>query len=275
MGFMQEKRENINIITIPSFTATNLVEHAFTTRHDGESKGEFSSLNLAFHVGDDHESVLQNRKKVVKIFGATLEQLVAGEQVHGKRVQIVKQQDRGRGSLSLSTAFPETDSLITNVPGIILSSYYADCVPLFFLDPVNKAVGLAHAGWKGTWQQISVATLEAMRDNYHTVPENCLVAIGPSIGPCCYQVDKPVMEQFSCTFDYHQTFAHYCYEDKWVIDLWKANQEQLTRFGVPLKNIVVSRLCTACHRDIFYSYRKENGRTGRQASLIMLKRGAS
>jgi len=274
MGFTAISKDNTIIFSIPSFSASGLVEHGFTSRLGGYSTGAFQSLNLGFHVGDDVQKVWENRKKVAEMFGVDLTQLVAGYQVHGNKVHIVSKKDAGRGSTSLLSAISETDALVTNEPGILLSTYYADCVPLFFLDKFHKVVGLAHAGWKGTQKKIGIKTIETMSKFFHSRPEQCLVGIGPSIGPCCYRVDHTVISQFKQEFAYYHLFSQEVSQDQWVLDLWKANQEQLVRAGVPRENITMSNLCTACHHDVFYSSRKENGHTGRQASLIMLREGS-
>mgnify|MGYP002408951064 CR=1 FL=1 len=270
MGFVRKQIDDILIFTIPSFSETGLVKHGFTSRQGGVSSDHYSSLNLAFHVGDDPDCVRENRNKVLSMFGSSPDRLVAGEQVHGNRVHVVTVKDAGKGGASLDTAIADTDALITNGPGIMLSSYYADCVPLFFLDPKHKAIGLAHAGWKGTVQEVGVHTLRAMSENFGTGPDCCLAAVGPSIRPCCYQVDSHVYQRFAERFDYHKVLFEKEEEDKWKLDLQRANYEQLIRVGIRSENITVSSLCTACCHDIFFSYRKDRGKTGRQASLIML-----
>ncbi|ATW24950.1 peptidoglycan editing factor PgeF [Candidatus Formimonas warabiya] len=275
MGFVKEQRENTYFFTVPSFTATNLVAHGYTCRLGGASAGDYASLNLAFHVGDDPVAVRNNRRQVVNLLGSSLDRLVAAEQVHGRNVHVVESRDGGRGSASMEDAILQTDALITNVPGMLLSMYYADCVSIFLLDPVKKAVALAHAGWKGTLQQVARETVHRMREVFGSDPGCCLAAIGPSIGPCCFQVDRPVFEQFAQTFTNPESFCLADGQGKWQIDLPKLNQQQLIRAGIPGENITQSNLCTACNHDIFFSHRQEQGQTGRQAALIMLKEGCN
>lgn len=271
MGFVQEAKGDTFLFTVPAFSQTGLVEHGFTCRLGGVSQGDFTSLNLAFHVGDDPDLVRRNREKVLHLLGADVDSLVASQQVHGHAVYGVKNQDRGRGSASYDTAIPETDALMTNEPGIVLSSYYADCVPLFFLDPVHQAVALAHAGWKGTVQRIAVETVRHMTALYGTDPEVCLAAIGPSIGKCCFQVDRPVWEQFARQLDFYEKFCFPEGPEKWSVDLPGINAYLLVQSGFKPENITKSGLCTWCRNDLFFSHRKDQGRTGRQAALIMLK----
>lgn len=271
MSFIKEERAVTYLFTVPAFSKTGLVEHGFTCRLGGVSAGDFASFNLAFHVGDRPEQVRKNRQKMVTLINGDLASLVAAEQVHGHHVSVVGLRERGRGSTAYDSALPGTDALITNVPGIILSTYYADCVPVFFLDPVHKAVALAHAGWKGTVQQIVVHTVKKMTALYGTNPAECLAAIGPSIGKCCFQVDEPVWKQFARTIENYNKFSSFRVPEKWFLDLPGINEHLLIQNGFRRENITQSGLCTSCHNDIFFSYRKDGGKTGRQAALIMLK----
>lgn len=274
MSFVKEKRGDTFLYTVPDFTRTGLVEHGITCRVGGVSEGDFSSLNLAFHVGDDPDLVIKNREKAVKLLGADVHSLVASEQVHGHEIYVVGLNDRGRGSVSYDSAIPHVDALITNIPGVLLSLYYADCVPLLFLDPVHQVIALAHAGWKGTVQLIAPLTIGKMTALFGTEPESCLAAIGPSIGQCCFQVDKPVLDKFAQNIEGYEEFCYSSGPGKWSIDLPGINEHLLIKSGLDPKNITQSCLCTSCSHDIFFSYRKDGGRTGRQAALIMLNEGS-
>ncbi|MGI6677542.1 MAG: peptidoglycan editing factor PgeF [Dehalobacterium sp.] len=269
-SFVKETFQDTYLFTIPDFSRSGLVKHGFSCRLGGVSKGEFSSLNLAFHVGDDPAHVISNRKKIVHLLDSKIESLVASEQVHDHQVFVVEKSVQGRGSDSCATAIPGTDALITNIPGIMLSSYYADCVPLFFLDLEHQVIALAHAGWRGTVLNIGVKTLEKMAETFWTRPEHCLIGIGPAIGSCCFQVDQKVLNTFVSTFDFCQQFTQPLGQGKWAIDLPGINHHLLIKKGVLPEHITQSRLCTSCNTDLFFSYRKEQGRTGRQAALIML-----
>ncbi|MEL7567782.1 MAG: peptidoglycan editing factor PgeF [Dehalobacterium sp.] len=271
MGFAKETIGDTYLYTVPAFSRTRLVEHGFTCRLGGLSKKEFSSFNVAFHVGDNPDIVIKNRKKMVRLLNEDLESLVASEQIHGHEVYVVGIKDRGRGSISYDSAIPQTDALITNVPGIILSLYFADCVPVFFLDPVHQVIALAHAGWKGTVQHIVSLTIKKMTELFGTDPELCLAAIGPSIGRCCFQVDRPVVDEFARYVDGYEEFCFPHGAEKWLLDLPGINRHLLIKEGFRLENITKSDFCTFCSNDLFFSYRKDGGRTGRQAALIMLK----
>ena len=161
--------------------------------------------------------------------------------------------------------------MVTDCPGVALVTYYADCVPLFFLDPVHKAIGLSHSGWRGTVAKIGQKTFKAMQNHYGTKPEDCLVGIGPSIGPCCFEVDSPVANEFIDTWpEYGDRIVRSSGKAKFTVDLWEANRIQLEELGVPNNNIITAALCTSCNTDIFFSHRKEKGRTGSMAAVLML-----
>lgn len=270
-GFLLDKSSTLPFYSIPAFTASDLVTHGFTTRDGGVSTGSYAALNLGLHVGDDPGKVLENRRRASEALGMELERLVAGQQVHGDQVAVITQEHLGRGGASMDTALAGIDALITNVPGVPLSSYYADCVPLFFLDPANKAVALAHAGWKGTVMGIGAKTVQYMQRYYGSKPQEILVGIGPSVGRCCYQVDRPVMDKLSSSFSYWQQLVTPLKDEKWMLDLWETNRRVLLEAGVEENNITTAAVCTACHSDIFFSYRAASGWTGRMAALIMIK----
>ncbi len=265
------RKGDIKLCMFSHFEAAGILVHAFTTRAGGVSAGPFSSLNMAFHVGDNPENVRINRALACGALGINPAYLVAGRQVHGNRIGVVSARDRGRGALDDENSLPDKDALITGDTGVPLSSYYADCVPVFLLDPVCKVIALAHAGWKGTVLKISKRAVEKMTAVYGTDPGDCLAGIGPSVGPCCYEVDDYVMEPLSENFIDWRALALKISPGKWRLDLWKANYHTLQEAGLRAKNIVMARTCTSCRNDIFFSYRAQFGTAGRMASLIMLK----
>ncbi|NPV26613.1 MAG: peptidoglycan editing factor PgeF [Firmicutes bacterium] len=263
--------EGIKYFCLPSFEQTGLVKHAFTTRWGGHSREEFADFNQALHVGDNPEVVVANRKRMALALGISLEDLVVGEQVHGDRVGVVTRADRGKGARAEVTAIPATDALITNEPGVALATHHADCVAIFLLDPVRRAIGLAHAGWKGTALEVGRKALLRMGDQFGTRPEDCLVGISPSIGPCCYEVDTRVRDQLPAYFLTWPGVLVDKGEGHYQFDLWEANRRSLLTLGVPYTNISVSRLCTCCHPEMFFSYRFTGGRTGRMSAVLMLR----
>lgn len=271
-GFMLQQSGELAYLTVPSFTATGLVAHAFSTRLGGVSRVPYHSLNLGLHVGDEPQQVVENRQRICQALGTQLTRLVAGEQVHGDRVQTVGIAHAGRGSTSQADALPGVDALVTGEPFLLLSSYYADCVPLLFLDPVQRVIALAHAGWKGTVQNIGAKTLYHMVERHGCRTANILVAVGPAIGPCCYEVDVPVMEAVEkCWPGGGPLPARPGLPGRWWLDLPAVNRGLLLSAGVRSGNVTMAGYCTACRDDLFFSYRKQNGRTGRMASLIMMQ----
>lgn len=270
-GFISEVKNHLRFYRIPSFEATGQVEHGFTTRSGGVSEGPYWSLNTAFHVGDAVESVRANRALACGALGINPDDIVAGKQVHGDRVEVVSLGDKGRGARVFEDALTDVDALVTAEQGVPLSSYYADCVPVFLFDPVKKVVALAHAGWKGTVAKIGLKTVKKMAEVFGTKPADCLAGVGPSIGPCCYEVSGQVIGLFKKSFSNGEELAEFLHPGKWRLNLWKANYHTLLEAGLPENNIAVASVCTSCRSDLFFSYRAEGGITGRMASFIMLK----
>ncbi|MDS1029600.1 peptidoglycan editing factor PgeF [Bacillota bacterium LX-D] len=269
-GFKLREHGDLAYLTIPAFDETNLVTHCFTTRKGGFSQEPFSSLNMALHVKDDPTAVCQNRAKICNALGIRATDLVTGEQVHGENILVITEQQKGKGALDYSSTCKAVDAFITNKRSIPLSTFYADCAPIFILDPVTPAISLAHAGWKGTVAKIGAKAMLKMQQEFGTKPEDCLIGIGPSIGPCCYEVDERVISQFAQKFSNYQDFIQAKAPGKWLLDLWQANKTALLEVGIREKNITNSGFCTNCHNDLFFSYRAENGQTGRMAALLML-----
>ncbi|WP_342562386.1 peptidoglycan editing factor PgeF [Paenibacillus sp. FSL R7-0345] len=254
----------------------------FTGRQGGAGKAPYDSFNCAFHVGDDPEDVLSNRRLLAESLGFSLEDWTCGEQTHGKHIAVVTAAGRGRGSRDRASAFQSTDGLLTNVPGVLLTSFYADCVPLYFYDPVQRAAGLAHAGWKGTVAEIAGAMVEQMAESYGSRPGDILAAIGPSIGDCCYEVDDFVMNPVRALEDTlpepaSAEAAPLLYslsqsaKDKRMLNLKEMNRRIMIKAGILPTHIECTTWCTSCNPDVFFSYRKEQGVTGRMTSWIGIK----
>ena len=223
--------------------------------------------NMALHIGDDPEAVVVRRELWLKALGLDLEGLVCGVQVHGIRVAVVNETTAGSGAHSLSGAIPETDALITDRPGVVLATFTADCVPIFVYDPVKSAIGVIHAGWRGTIGRIAVTTVTRMAETFGTIPGDCLAAIGPSIGAGCFRVDEHLAGRFDKV--HPQTVTKD--ESGFGIDLPAFNRIELTEIGVCPDHIYEARLCTKCQADQFFSYRADQGKTGRMMGVIALK----
>lgn len=269
--FCLKEKEDIKYFIVEEFQETGLLDYVFTTRIGGVSKKGFSELNLGLHVADEKEAVIKNRKIAANLVNSKLKYMVAGEQVHGTKIKRVTEKDLGKGALDYSTALAETDGLMTDSSNILLSSYYADCTPVSFLDPINRVVALAHAGWKGTLDEIAKKMVAKLKKVYNTDSSELLVAVGPAIGGCCYQIGVEVVELFKAKFEYANNLIKKDKAGKYLLDLKKANAIQLRNAGLKSKNIIKNSLCTFCNEKLFFSYRRDGTKTGRMASLIKLK----
>lgn len=263
--FVRRRRGGVSVWHVEDWAARGLL-HGFSDRTGGVSRGPYAALNLGLHVGDDAACVLENRRRLCQAVHVDAGSLVVGEQVHGAQVAVVTRQDKGRGAFGLDDVLAGVDALVTDVPGIVLFALFADCVPVFLFDPRRRVVGLAHAGWKGTSAGIAARTLETMAEAFGSRPEDCLAAIGPSIGPCCYEVGDDVAARFAA-LDPALVSSH---GRSLRVDLWSANAKQLLEAGIPPEHITAARLCTSCLHEIFFSHRAQGGRAGRMAAFIGL-----
>ena len=242
---------------IQELEATGIVTAGITFRHGGVSGSPYASMNLAEHVGDDANAVATNREIFFQQSGLT--DLQYCRQIHGTCVIDVDHTEK-----SILKQHPEADALISAQSGVALGIFTADCVPIFILDVATPAIGIAHAGWRGTLAQIAVNTLKQMQIRFGTLATNCEVYLGPSIQKCCYTVSRELLNQFTERFS--STIRNGT-----NLSLQIANTLQLTEIGLPTAAISVSPFCTACRTDLFYSHRAESGQTGRMLSFIQLK----
>ncbi len=270
MGYDVITGNKVKYITFKGLADIPFIKHGFSTRFGGVSEGVYSSLNLGLKTGDKPNNVKENIKRFASAVGVNHENLVISDQVHGNVVKVVNNEDSRKGYLKQKD-YNGIDGLITNVPDIPLMAIFADCVPIFFVDIVKKVVGIGHAGWKGTKLKIGEKIVQTMADTYDSRIDEIIAVIGPSIGKCCYEVDSGVAEQFDKDFRNTSTFI-FSEEKKgkYRLDLWEANRIVLNEAGILNKNIIISNLCTGCNSDLFYSYRKENGNTGRMGAIIQL-----
>lgn len=244
----------------------------FSTREQGESTGPFSSLNVGLHVGDRLDHVLENRKKIILSQGFLVEQWVSANQVHGANLYQVTAQDRGKGYVSLETAIPGTDGLFTKEKGIFLVSFYADCVPLYFIDIRQRIIGICHAGWRGTASQIGSRLIERWQKTFGSHLADIRVLIGPAIGPCCYEVDERVINHFTqFSKEISPASVQEKGNNKYMLDLKQINVDLLVQAGVKEEHIEVSHWCTSCHPEFFFSHRRDKGKTGRMMAFIGIK----
>ena len=216
----------------PLFQETGIVTSAFSTRLGGVSEGYYSSLNLSFDRGDDPARVLENFKRIGASMGVAVEDMVLSKQTHTTNVRVVTKEDKGKGVMR-ERNYTDVDGMITNVPGICLVTSYADCVPLYFVDPVKKAIGLSHSGWRGTVGKIGKNTVQLMQENFGSKPEDLLAAVGPSVCMDCYEVSEDVIEQFKEAFE----------KKKWVVS-------KAIKINSPNKNDIIDVLSNVGGFDI-------------------------
>lgn len=248
------------------------IEHFISTRKGGVSGGGQASLNMGFMEADAPGNVLANRRLLLSEMDIPLESVVFGEQRHTTNVAVVGKEEAGRGAKEKSSRLPETDALITAVPGICLVVLAADCVPILLYDTECHVVAAVHAGWRGTVGQIARKVVERMVGEFGCRPRDIRAGIGPAIGPCCYEVGKEVWEKVrTVSEDLAGVVTSGRGKGKYFLDLWEANRRQLLDVGLYSGQIEVAGVCTACHHDEFYSYRASGGDTGRFAVGIMLR----
>lgn len=266
-----EEKAGLIYYTFEPLNRFQEIVHGFSTRKGGTSFPPYDTLNLGLHVEDKKASVIENRKRFVNSLGYSLEDAVALEQVHGNKVVVVKESDKGRGMFSYEDFLASADGMVTNKPGILLTTYYADCVPLYFFDPQTSSIGLAHAGWKGTMLKIGARIVNELKKNFVVNPKDCIAVIGPSIGPCCYEVDDRVLQPMKKAYPNFFSIIRQ-EEERAFLNLWEANKISLQESGLQDINIYISKLCTHCSQEYFFSHRRDKGQTGRMAAVIGLNR---
>lgn len=268
-GFRYRFSNGVGYFTIDEFERTGKVLTCFSSRIGGISAPPFDSLNLGYKSGDKKENVDENFKRLCGAAGFKFDELVLSDQVHGDKCRTVGYGDRGKGTIYDSN-IRETDALITGSRDTALCIFTADCVPVFLLDTENNAIGLCHAGWRGIASSIISKTISQMAENYGSKPSCIMAAIGPSIGPCCFNVGPDVADRFESLFKGRANIV--IKDDAGLrISLWEAAKTQLMDTGINPDSIINSGLCTSCKGDLFFSYRRDNSKTGRMVSIIQLR----
>jgi polyphenol oxidase len=263
---IMKRIDRIHYLSV-EFSGAPCSVQGFTTRHEGVSRPPYNSLNLGTTTLDQQHNVEGNRSLLARAFGVNQEALVTVRQVHGSDILVIDEPNEDNSHfLTL-----ECDAIITNQPGILIGVCVADCVPVLLLDPVKRVAAAVHAGWQGTASELVSKTVRAMTSQFDCTPATLQAAIGPCISQCCYEVDAPVKQAFSQTGLSWDTLAVPAGEGKWRLDLATANRELLASAGVPVSAIQVADMCVCCQREQFFSYRRDNGETGRQMGFIMLK----
>lgn len=279
-------------LTFPKLDRCDKVEHLFTTREGGVSTGQFRSMNFSVRLGDRPENVLENYELVARILGGRASDVTGTVQTHTVNVRRVTEEDRGKVAFRKED-YSDVDGLVTNEKGIILAVFTADCVPLYFVDSVKEAIGLAHSGWRGTVGNMAGIMVERMKKEFGSDPKDLIVAIGPSICRKCYEVDETVAEAFRNALgeafeermmiaregSYPMTGAgglrNYLEPGKepgkYQLDLWLANLIFLVRAGVKPDQVDVTDLCTAQNAEVLFSHRASHGKRGNMGAFLKLK----
>ena len=267
----QEQYTEPPYLEYPMFRETGIVKHGFSTRIGGVSKGCFSSLNLSFTRGDEEEAVRENFRRIGSAMGIRCEDMVFTHQTHTTNVRVVTEADKGCGIVKPRT-YSDVDGLVTDIPGICLVTFYADCVPLYFVDPVKKVIGLSHSGWRGTVGKIGKVTVETMCREFKSRPEDILAAVGPSICQDCYEVSEDVIRQFQKNFpeDCWDALFYQKENQKYQLNLWKANELIFYEAGILPEHIAVTNLCTHCNSEILYSHRQAGDARGNLCAFLAL-----
>lgn len=265
--------KQIEYLTFPLLEKAGMVRHLFSTRIGGVSQGIYASMNLSYFRGDKKEAVDENFRRIAEIFDTTPDKIVCSKQTHTTNVRLVTGRDCGKGVVR-PLDYDNVDGLITNEPGILLCTSYADCVPLYFVDTRNRAIGLGHSGWRGTVNRMGEVVLKAMKNAYGTKPEDVLAAIGPSICQDCYEVGQEVADSFKENFskDWESFLKNGKSAGKYQLNLWEANRRILLNAGVPENHIAVTDLCTCCNSDYLFSHRASQGKRGNLAAFMELRK---
>ncbi len=269
-NYRSEEGYVLPYLSFSSYEKLPYIRHMFTTREGGVSKGIYESLNLSFTRGDDEAAVLENYGRVARALGTTPDHIVTSDQTHTTNVRQVGKEDLGKG-ITRPRDYKDVDGMITDQPGVLLATFYADCVPLYFVDPVRRAIGLSHSGWRGTVGRMGQATVEAMERTFGSRPGDLLCAIGPSICQACYEVSQDVAEAFMSAFPNHEKeILKAGAPGKYQLDLWKANEIVLTEAGVLKEHIELAGLCTCCNSSLLFSHRASKGKRGNLGAFLML-----
>jgi len=257
---------SIKYCVFDNIEKTDFVKHCFTTRIGGVSTGVFDSLNVSYTRDDIKENVDENLQRLSKATELDFKNIVSGHQIHKKDILYADYNHCG----IYHNGF---DGYITDKPGIVLCTYHADCVPIFFADANKKVIGLCHSGWRGTVLKIAEETVEKMVEVFGCDKKDIVIGIGPSIGKCCFQIDEPVVCEFNKNLPYAMDYINVDDKEKdhYKADLWSINKRILMECGIPEENIEITDKCTMCNGDLFYSHRRMGSHRGSMAAYIAIK----
>ena len=271
--FDTREQRGVPFLSFRALDDTGLVTDAFSTRMGGASRGKFATMNFSYGRGDDPGDVLENFTRMADAMGVERDRMVVSHQTHTVNVRRVTKEDAGKGVIR-DRDYRDVDGLITNVPGLTLVTFYADCVPLYLLDPVKRAIGLSHSGWRGTVRRMGQVTVDAMKEAYGTRPGDLIACIGPSICQDCFEVGEEVVEEFKGEFapgHWDRLFCQGRRPGKYQLDLWKANEIIFREAGIPPENIHVTNICTMCNSSYLFSHRRVGEERGNLAAFMCLR----
>ena len=268
---IKNEKNGVVYLTFPLFEKAG-IKHGFSTKLGGVSVGDCATMNLSFTRGDEEEAVFENYRRIAEVMGFLPEDIVCSDQTHTTNVRRVGRADRGKGIVK-ARDYTDVDGLITNEPGIVLATFYADCVPLFLIDPKNQAIGLSHSGWRGTVGKIGKVTVEAMKREFGSNPEEIYTAVGPSICQDCYEVSEDVIVQFEEQFkkEDHKDLFYKKENGRYQLNLWKANELVFLDAGIKPDHIAMPGICTCCNPNFLFSHRASHGKRGNLAAFLGLR----
>lgn len=266
------QRRMVPVIKFSPLDSLSWIDGGFSTRLGGESTGIYESMNLSFSRGDEESKVSANHKIMANFFKVEPDNCVYSYQTHTTNVIRITDKHRGMGIVK-ERDFGEVDGFVTNEPGILLITSYADCVPLYFVDPVKKAIGLSHSGWRGTVANMAKATIDKMVEEFGTNPEDVVGIIGPSICKTCYEVGEDVASQFAGFKNDVVTDKETLPDGtkKYYLDLHEANRQNFLSCGIKNENIYLTDICTCDNPNLIFSHRASKGKRGGACGYLMIK----
>ena len=266
-----ETKNGVTYLSFPLLRDEGLV-CAMTTRLGGVSKGDCTSMNLSFTRGDEEEAVRENYRLIGNALGINMEKACLSHQVHKTDLYTVTKEDAGRGLFKEKEPLFEIDGLMTKELGIPLVTFFADCVPLMFYDPVKKVIASSHSGWKGTVDRIGAKTVLKMEEEMGSRREDILAVVGPSICQKCYEISEDVALRFKAEFtdEQYRQFMIEKENGKYQLDLWKVNELILLEAGIRKEHLAVTDFCTCCNPEFLFSHRASHGRRGNLSVIMCL-----
>ncbi len=272
MRMKQNKTGQVEYLTFPLIEQTGLVRHLFTTRLGGVSKDIYGTMNLSYTRGDDKDAVDENFRRITRVLKCELGDIVCSDQTHTVNLRVAARKDGGKG-IVIPRDYTDIDGLLTDEPGLVLATFYADCVPLYFVDVKKRAIALAHSGWRGTVARMGRCVTDKMKEVYGTDPADIVAAVGPSICQECYEVSEDVADAFAQEFRRQGQVDEILQSKgggKYQLDLWRANEIVLKEAGIPAERIQVTDICTCHNSEYLFSHRASKGRRGNLGAFMGL-----